>query len=453
MGLKFVVQVSTGVSEHLNAFNSVMHYYELITGVKIDRSGKDVTRLCFVSFDPNAYYNPNARVFEPLSSAGKGVEVVRPLKTVPPAGEDPFVDLYGQCIAQTLRFFHFVEGQRNEFVFHLALQLRKAGQDERFTLSVLLQDYNFNEREVRACVRSAYSYAISDAAPGSRVIYKPVQQPPTGKEDPQPGPRSVSQNDATNGVKSVGYPSATTPGKKAKVKKTDKQADNDTVASSDQIDQPAAKPKKIKGQQYTLEAVEAYIRKHYETRNNLVTGMVEWRVAHSNAAFIQMDDNMVNSLFCDLHHMYQFIPINTLHILLNSKFSPPVNPFIDYFYNLDAWDGVTDYIGQLVATVKTHDDLYWDRLFRKWFVAMVASLLVDKIINHNGHRACWRARDREDQLDKIVTSGMPLKEYVGTTTLLTDSKDTSIQLSECALIILDELESLNRKDLANRSRS
>lgn len=66
-GLKVFVRVSTGVEDHLNTFLCLVQYFEVLLGVKIDTSGKDVSRLCFVSDDKELYYNENAEVFVPYS--------------------------------------------------------------------------------------------------------------------------------------------------------------------------------------------------------------------------------------------------------------------------------------------------------------------------------------------------------------------------------------------------
>jgi hypothetical protein len=63
-GLKIITHVNTGATEHLRAFLRVQRYYEELTGVKIDASGKDISRLTFVSYDPDLYFNPGAEVFE-----------------------------------------------------------------------------------------------------------------------------------------------------------------------------------------------------------------------------------------------------------------------------------------------------------------------------------------------------------------------------------------------------
>ena len=46
------------------------HVKEL-TGIQIDESGKDVARLCFMSYDPELYHNPNATELVPLPQPEK----------------------------------------------------------------------------------------------------------------------------------------------------------------------------------------------------------------------------------------------------------------------------------------------------------------------------------------------------------------------------------------------
>ena len=57
-GLKAVFRVSTDAAKHGESFNAVAQHVHDLTGVKIDPSGKDVSRLCFVSYDPELYLNP-----------------------------------------------------------------------------------------------------------------------------------------------------------------------------------------------------------------------------------------------------------------------------------------------------------------------------------------------------------------------------------------------------------
>jgi hypothetical protein len=65
--LKVIFRIVADAGKHTASFRVVeRHVYEL-TGEKIDGSCKDVARLCFVSFDPDASINANATEL-PLSS-------------------------------------------------------------------------------------------------------------------------------------------------------------------------------------------------------------------------------------------------------------------------------------------------------------------------------------------------------------------------------------------------
>ena len=59
-GVKAVFRVPADKENHAASFLAVEKYVLELTGEKIDGSCKDVARLCFVSFDPDALLNPAA---------------------------------------------------------------------------------------------------------------------------------------------------------------------------------------------------------------------------------------------------------------------------------------------------------------------------------------------------------------------------------------------------------
>ena len=65
-GLKAVFRVPADAATHAGSFRAVeQHVFEL-SGVQIDQACKDVARLCFFSYDPDAYHNPVAQELTPL---------------------------------------------------------------------------------------------------------------------------------------------------------------------------------------------------------------------------------------------------------------------------------------------------------------------------------------------------------------------------------------------------
>ena len=63
-GLKILVKVDSEAILHKIAFQGAKDYYESLLGVEIDKSGKDITRFCFVSYDPDLYLNKDSKEFE-----------------------------------------------------------------------------------------------------------------------------------------------------------------------------------------------------------------------------------------------------------------------------------------------------------------------------------------------------------------------------------------------------
>ena len=65
-GLKVGVKVPADAARHADSFRAIAkHVYDL-TGVRVDESGKDVARLCYVSYDPDLEVFDDAVAIEPL---------------------------------------------------------------------------------------------------------------------------------------------------------------------------------------------------------------------------------------------------------------------------------------------------------------------------------------------------------------------------------------------------
>ena len=151
--------------------------------------------------------------------------------------------------------------------------------------------------------------------------------------------------------------------------------------------------------------------------------------------------------------------LSSLRNLLYSDFCELYNPFEDYFYNLPEYNpnsslpngegqGGADYILELANTITTTKQDLWRECFKKWIVAMVGCVLDDKVINHtvivfSGKQGLGKTT----WVEKLVPR--KLKEYLFSGTINPNNKDTLVQLSECMLINLDELENLNRSEIGS----
>lgn len=362
--------------------------------------------------------------------------------------------IYKRCVKFIKKNTEFIVGKRNDFIFKLTLELRKAGIPEGTALFLIQQDYNYHVTEVISTVRSAFLFDMTsgsnmnDSYTGgslnpvtSTIAALQKEYEDSGRERSRPVQKNGNQADSKRSYASqyfCGFP---------------------VLAEMDRLYYKFKKPTSAApvregenpppGNQapYEQRIVEAMISTIFEIRFNVVKGRIEWRIKYTGNKFEKMEDHHENSIYRWLVLHYQFMPVSVLHTTLTSNFSTFFNPFQTYFNGLRAWDKKTDYIGQLIATIKTEDDAYFEFCLRKWFVAYAMSLFDDDLINHTilvlvGRQGVGKSR----WLKKLIPDS--LKEYLAPGASLTDYKDIQLMLAECGLMIMDELEALNRRDLA-----
>lgn len=131
-----------------------------------------------------------------------------------------------------------------------------------------------------------------------------------------------------------------------------------------------------------------------------------------------------------------------LHVILDSDFCPLFNPFVEYFTSLPAISG-TEELQKLMDTVTTTDQDYWEWTFKRWLIALIACATNDASINHQvlvfqGKQGAGKST----WLRKLLPPSLEHYTYPGE--LNPSDKDTMVYLSECLVINLDELASLNR---------
>ncbi len=142
-GLKILVETDAKIDSHILAFRTIANYYENKLGIPIDQSGKDITRLCFFSHDPQIYYNPDSKIFSVETRRKESIETL-------PAFEE--------CVAFTKQKSTYVNGNRNNFLYLLASNCNRAGLQESDTLTQILTSYDLSPDEIRQSVASAYKH-------------------------------------------------------------------------------------------------------------------------------------------------------------------------------------------------------------------------------------------------------------------------------------------------------
>ena len=394
-GLKILVKINSDKANHKEAFLLVQAHYEAILKLEIDKSGKDITRLCFYSWDENLYLNENSKTFETevKEEIQNIVLPTVPKITKPEPIEDQYA-IYNHCIKFTEKKVQFVNGSRNVFVHQLACNLNRKGVALQQALGYILTDFGYDEKEVTQAVNSAYGNLHEF---GTNETFNKPNKPSTNNKQP-----------STN--------------------------------SENEDDEDKPKPTQI-------DRLELFLSTRYVFRHNMVSGKLEFQY-FGKKKWNVMNDFIENSMLRECLKGRIKTNLSSLRNLLYSDFCELFNPFEDYFFNLPTYDEKTDYITELANTITTTKQDLWQQCFKKWLVAMVGCVLDEKVINHtvivfSGKQGLGKTT----WVEKLVPK--QLKEYLFSGTINPNNKDTLVQLAECMLINLDELENLNRSEIGS----
>lgn len=405
-GIKILVQIETEKENHKETFLALQKHFEELLQVEIDKSGKDITRLCFVSFDPELFLNENSTVFTTASKQSVIASAAQNSQTVNPQLSTVNYDaVYEHTVRFTEKKELFVDGNRNNFVFQLANNLNRKGVPEPLALGYILADYDYNSQEVATAVKSAYA----NTSDFNTDDFKPQKQ--TAKS-----------------------------AQSASVKEPDKNTSKSRSLSGVEVSDDEETPSYI-------DKLEMFLNKRYNFRYNSVLGKLEFKTLTAHL-WKPMTDFAENSILREILKAKVKCSINSLRNLLHSDYCEMYDPFENYFKNLPEIQDDTDWLEKLADTITTSKQDLWRICFKKWFVAMVACVLHEKQVNQtvivfSGKQGLGKTT----WIEKLMPT--PLKEYIFSGTINPSNKDTLIHLAECMLINLDELENLNRTEIGS----
>jgi hypothetical protein len=159
-GIKVFVKVDSNAERHKFAYYQVANFYKELLSYDFDPKCKDITRLCFVSCDAELYLNENATTFEIK-------EEVKALKTEPKREEVQNLtidELLDKCLKFTEQKEQYHVGNRNNFIFLFSCNANNFGIYKDDTLNYCLNNFDLEEREIKATINSTYKNQIADFA-------------------------------------------------------------------------------------------------------------------------------------------------------------------------------------------------------------------------------------------------------------------------------------------------
>jgi hypothetical protein len=144
-GLKVFIEVNSEIEHHDLAYLQVQKFYEEATGLKADPSCKDITRLCFMSYDPNLFINSSNKIFE-----------IKINKMNNPTKLNDIQQSIKDCIYLTNKSVKYSEGSRNNYIYQLASHANRKGIQQSEILQYCLNSYDIGDKEVKTTINSVY---------------------------------------------------------------------------------------------------------------------------------------------------------------------------------------------------------------------------------------------------------------------------------------------------------
>jgi hypothetical protein len=146
-GLKALVKIADG-SKHREHFQSLQEVFP-----EIDRSGINVSRVCYESYDPEIYVNESASVF----TKAKKIEKITVTENQNLDDNENFRRILKWL---TNKNDAFVTGERNTYIFKLASACCRFGIEENAALGLISAEYtvsnDFTMSEMKSAVKSGY---------------------------------------------------------------------------------------------------------------------------------------------------------------------------------------------------------------------------------------------------------------------------------------------------------
>jgi hypothetical protein len=387
-GLKILVKVSTGIENHLTSFNQVKSHYESILGVEVDPTGKDITRLCFMSWDKDAILNIDARQFPININIALEDDVQKIVQLIEQSRMDITSDY---------------QSWRN-IGFAFADAFGETGRNYFHRVSKFNNDY-----QIEHC-NDQYSKCLKAAGTGISI-------------------RTFFYMAKSNGIDIKKY--------ERKYPEYFKDDPNDEKL----LPEEREKKEKTTGNKFFM--AMKYINEHYDIRHNTVSTEYEYKNKEEDHHRILNE----NDIFINMQLDGLSLSINNLLAILRSEYIEKYNPFAKYFESLPEWDKKTDYI-QLLASyvhVGENDRSRFDNHFKKWIVRAVKCALVDSYFNKQAFILVHDKQNSGKSTFCRFICPQKLKDYIAEN--LSIDKDSRILLTTNIIINLDELSTLSKVEI------
>jgi len=162
-GLKVLVKIPPSKENHKSYFDAIASYYSApefdSLGEYFDKKTSDVSRVCFESYDPELFYNPESELWTEGEEANLE-ELGTDSPVLPISSENRIIQ---NLLKWWEKKYGRTKGSRNNNFFILAAAFNDFGVNKREALNTLTpyEETGFKEKEIIAIVNSAYNKTAS----------------------------------------------------------------------------------------------------------------------------------------------------------------------------------------------------------------------------------------------------------------------------------------------------
>ena len=199
----------------------------------------------------------------------------------------------------------------------------------------------------------------------------------------------------------------------------------------------------------TVTDIEHYLDDHVLLRHNVVTGKTEYRWPEG-PDYVPLSDRVENTLW---RNMMQEKPVRMqdMQRVMDSDYVADYHPFRFYLEHLPRWDGKSNYLLELSASVLVKGDVQEQLRFAdyltRWMVGMVAGWVDDSVVNNVilvliGEQGAYKTTWFQYLLPPELRQYFFTKTNSGVMT-----KDDKLVMAEYGLICCEELDSMRPAEL------
>ena len=433
-----------GVKRYAEQYKQVFEqgnkYYSTLTGLPTDGQCKNVGRISTIAYDEELYYNPDATPFVIKLEEKKPVGRPKGGKSEKGSVKRCKVGDVEHLVQRELerRGIVYEAGTYNKYVSAFCYEMNRYGVPEEECREWAVNRFDdYDTPAVEAIVRSCYQQTEEHGT---------VRVPRTGSDKQA----TVAQIEAFLAERVQLRRNVVTGF--VEVRETETPSNLPLYGEALQASLPNNSSKQPEGAPHKggrREGASVATTRDSSLQRSLAC---EYQRAEGvcGSPYRQFTDDDRNSLWRALSKdLGVRVVRQDISAVVKSDFSPRYHPFEDYISSLQPWDGETDHIARLAASVTVKGDQeYFARCFKKWLVAFIAAIFDAEEVNHEilvfigrqgSYKSTWFHYLLPPELRQYFLP--KLMSNAGIT------KDDLFKIAQSGLVCLEEIDNMKQRDL------